>query len=51
MDIIFALIAFSRGNQMCNFRDFVNQIDNEMIKNKKVFRRKKTRNMLDENMK
>ena len=36
---------------MCNFRDFVNQIDNEMIKNKKVFQRKKTRNMLDENMK
>ena len=36
---------------MCNFRDFVNQIDNEMIKNKKVFRRKKTQIMLDEDMK
>ena len=38
MDIIFALIAFLRGNQMCNFQDFVNQVgNNEMIKNKKVF--------------
>ena len=36
---------------MCNFRDFVNQIDNEMIKNKKVFLRKKTRIMLDGDMK
>ena len=51
MRIVFAMITFLTENQMCNFRDFVNQIDNEMIKNKKVFRRKKTRNMLDEDMK
>ena len=51
MRIVFAMITFLTENRMCNFRDFVNQIDNEMIKNKKVFRRKKTRIMLDKNMK
>ena len=41
MRIIFAMITSLTEDRMCNFRDFVNQIDNEMIKNKKVFRRKK----------
>ena len=45
------MIAFLTEIRMCNFRVFFNQVDNEMIKNKKVFRGKMARIMSDGNTK